>query len=340
MKSLRFFLIILVFIFSFHVCFGQNLTEIVEEENWLRKYGIYSYPTMVFRYDRYSKEDIENFRGKLDSFKNNEFNEGWSGVYFTGSEETVNHSELRINLNNEFTQFNIYTCFPELRYINYGKTLQTADFIQFAPEFAPNSPRKAEITKYIKVVWDKKYLLVEESALPLFAEKAAGIYVDPEDDSSADRLTWTDFWVKGDLNSENHNQVENEYKGLPEFPQSYKKFQRSAIEAKIVFVGKRIVKKADVTGNANGEFTEASYKVIINAGKDKGVKIGMTFEFPEISENFIITQVNQDSASGEIVRSVDESKNDFCIDENSNQIACPKIKPSLKAKTRIGYFWF
>lgn len=340
MNLQKFFLAALFCVLSLMVCFGQNTPETVEGENWVNQYGIYyPTPTMVFRYDRYSREDTVKFREKLDLLKDVKFSDEWNGIYYVGSEETVNHSELRINSNIGFIEFNVYTCLPELRYINYGKIMPTAEFIQLSPEFTENSPRKSEPVKYVKVKWGIKYLLVEESALRFFAEKAVGVYVKPEDDLSEDSWKWKNFWVKADSNSENHHQVENEYVGLPQFPESYKNFQRSPIDAKIISVGNRTIQKADVVGNENSDFMEASYKVTISAGKAKGVKTGMTFNVLETGEEFVIKQVNQNSAVGEIVRSLDEYKNDFCVDDKPNRITCPKIKPSMKAKTRIGYFW-
>jgi hypothetical protein len=321
------------------VCFGQDKSETVEGDNWVNQYGIYPNLLITFRYDRYSKEDIVRFREKLDLFKNAKLRDEWSGIYYVGYEETVNHSELHINPNIGFIDFNVYTCLPELRYINYGRIVHTADFIQLSPEFALNSPRKSEPVKYVKVTWGDKYLLVEESSLSAFAEKAVGIYVEPEDDSPENKYKWIDFWVKGDLNSENHFQVENEYLGLPQFPASYKKFQRYPIETKIILVGKRIIEEDKAVGSA--VYTEAAfYEATIGAGKNKGVKEGMYFEIPEIENKIFITKVNQNNSVGIIVRMIDDNKNDQCYDDDSNKISCPEITSSLKVKTQIGNFWF
>jgi hypothetical protein len=336
-KLQKIFFFILISILSLSICFGQDIQP---EKNWLAEHNIYSTEVQYQRYDRYSKEDLVKFREKLDLFKMNESKDEWSGIFYIGSEETVNHSELRINSNIGFVCFNVYTCLPELRYIDYGRIVNTAEYIQLLPEFTENSPRKSEPAKYVKVKWGDKYLLVEESALPVFAEKAVGIFLESDDDLPENKYKWTDFWVKGGLDSENHHQVQNEYVGLPTFPASYKKFQRSPIEAKIIFVGKRTVENADVVGNENGEFMEAGYKVIINAGKNRGIKVGMTFDVAEIGENFVITQVNQNNAVGKITRSLDENKIDFCTDGDNNQIECPRIKTSMNVKTQIGNFWF
>lgn len=322
-------------ILALTVCFGQNTPETVEGDNWVAQSGIYPTPLITFRYDRYSREDTIKFREKFDLLKNAKSGDEWSGVYYVGYEETVNHSELRLDSNIGFIEFNVYTCLPELRHIDFGKIVNTADFLQLSSEFTPNSPRKSEPVKYVKVKWGDKYLLVEESSLSAFAEKAVGIYVEPEED----KYTWTDFWVKGDLDSENHLQVQNEYSGLPEFPASYKKFQRLPIETKIVAVGKRAVDEPDGSGQA----IQTEYTLTIGAGKDKGVKVGMKFEISGIEGLLEITEVNSKNAVGVITRSVDENKNDLCLgdaDVNYSPIPCPKIKKDLKVKTEIGKFWF
>jgi hypothetical protein len=339
MKLRKLVLFILVSILSLQICFGQNSENTQPENNWLKEYNILNEQFLYHRYDRYTKEDIVNFREKLDLLKNAKFSDEWSGIYYVGFGETVNNSQLHINSNIGFINFNIYTCLPELLYIKYGRIVHTVDFIQLSPEFVPNTPIKFDPVKYIKVKWGGKNLLVEESSLAAFAEKAVGIYVETEDESPDNKYKWTNFWVKSDSSSENHFQVENQYVGLPKFPVSYKKFQRQPIESKIISVGKRTIEEDKVIGNA--AYSEAAfYEVIIGAGKNKGVKAGMYFEIPEIENQIYITEVNQNNSVGIIVRMIDDNKNDECYGDDSNKIPCPKITSSLKVKTQIGNFWF
>lgn len=340
MKMSKYLLLIAITISTISICPAQNSEVSEPEKNWLAEYNIYPTESIFFRYRRYSKEDLKGFRERLDSLKESKSNSEWSGVYYSGTEETVNHSELHIDSNAGFIEFNIYTCLPELQYVDYGKITETEDSIQIAPEFVAGSTKKSEPVKYVKVKWGKKYLLVEESILPIFAEKAVGIYVEPENDNEADRFKWMNFWVKGTPNLENHNQVENEYEGLLELPQSYQKFQHSPIEAKIISVGNRRVEKTYAEDNDVNPSMQAVYKVTINAGKNQGVKVGMIFEIPQIGESVAINKVNQDTAFGEITRDLDESKNEYCISDTSNRIDCAKITNSLKVKTPIGNFWF
>ena len=331
MKSEKTFLILIVLFASFQICFGQSEEDTQPTENWLKSYNIYSEEFLFHRYDRYSKQDIINFRKNLDLLNSSKPDDEWEGVYSVGYEETVGFSQLRWQSDVGFISFYIYTCLPELRQINYGKIIDSPDAIQIIPEFAENSPRKQTSVRYIKVKWNDKLYLVEESSLPAFAEKAVGIYVEPKDSSDQNYQKWANNWIKGDS--------EKPLTGLPELPLNYKKFQRLPIEAKIISTGKRTVEEDKLLGNTT--YSEAAfYEVIIDAGKDKVIKKGMTFEVPEIENSLIITQVNSKTAVGIVSRPIDANKNDECFGENFDKIPCPKIRNGLKVKTQIGLFYW
>ncbi len=332
MRLKNIFLFVFVVILSLQICFGQNTEEAKPTENWLLEYNIYSVPFLSYRYDRYSKEDVTKFREKLDLFKNAKYSDEWEGVYFAGHEETVGFSQLQIDSNIGFTNLYIYSCLPELRYINYGGIINTPDYIHLSPEFVEKSLRKSQPVTYIKVKWGDRHYLVEESSLTAFAEKAVGIYIDSEDESIENRQKWANCWVKGDL--------EKDLTGLPEFPANYKQFQRLPIETKIISVRKRTIETEAELDNIFYSGETAVYKVTIGAGKDKGVKRGMHFDIPEISDEIFITEVKQNISTGIVIRTINDNKNDLCYDENSKETSCPKIKSSLKVKTRIGDFLF
>lgn len=328
-------LIVLIFTVSSWLCFGQGSEEDYSTKNWLKEYNIYPEQLLFHRFDRYSKEDIVKFREKLDLFKNTNLNDDWEGNYFSDNDH-LGFSLFRLSSNVGFINLYIYTCQPELRSLNYGKILNTPEFIHLFPEFAENSPRKSEAVKYIKVKWNDRYYLVEESSLLAFAEKAVGIYVENEEHSSGNFQKWSNYWVKGDL--------EKELTEAPEFPANYKKYQRDAIETKIISVGKRLIEAEKEFGDKSSTRffqNNAIYPVTIGAGKNKGVKSGMIFKIFQSGEEVFITKANQNNAVGFIARETDDGKNDFCRDVgNINEIPCRKIKPFLKIKTRVGYFGF
>lgn len=330
----KIFLVILLSIASFPICFGQETTEYVEGENWVQQYGIYQTPFIVFRYDRYSREDTVKFREKLDLLKDAKFSDEWEGSYYSDQDQ-LGISAFRWDANIGFAHSYIYTCLPELRFINYGKVTVAPEFIQITPEFAIDSPRKSKPVKYVKVKWNERHYLVEESSLAAFAEKAVGIYVENEETSSENFQDWSNYWVSGD--------PEKELTGLPEYPQSYQKFRRLPIETEIISVGKRTIEEEKEFGDQS--YTQffnnnAIYPVTIDAGKNKGVQTGMNFVIFETGETVYITQVHQNTAVGFVARSIDDLRNDACYDDDSNETTCPDLKTGYKVKTRVGKFWF
>lgn len=328
MKAQKILLILICLSTFIQFSFGQQIEQNQPTESWLNRYGINVEPFIYFRYDRYSKEDVENFRKKLDLLNNEKFDE-WEGIYTDDFPDLVGTSQFRWKADAGFASFYIYSCLPELRYINYGKVTVSSDSIQLSPEFSENSPRKSESFRYIKVKWNARYYLVEEKSLEAFAEKAAGIYVDAENTAIENSQRWRNYIVKGDL--------EEALTGLPEFPLKYKRLERKPIVAKIIFVGNRNISK-EIFGNIyhpEGSF----YTVMINVGNNKNVKAGMKFQIAETKDELFITQVNEKTSVGTIHRDVNDNKADLCRDENYNEVTCPKLRNSLTVKTLVGNFW-
>ena len=315
------------------VCPGQTFGEIQIEENWLKEYDLYYEPFVLFRYDRYSREDVVKFREKLDLLKDAKFDE-WEGIY-TSDLTMIGTSQFHWKADVGFASLYVYSCQPELRYLNYGKIANSPDSIQVIPEYAANSPRKISNTvRYVKIKWNDRHYLVEESSVSAFAEKAVGIFVEPDDAENENFQKWTNYWVMGDL--------EKDLTGLPEFPANYKKFQRVPIETKIIAVGKRSIDKEIELGGELHTAESAVYPVTLDAGKTRGVKIGMRF-FTADGDEIVITEVSPNRSNGVIVRVIDDEdadKSDLCFDDDGNKTACPQIKNSLKVTTKIGAFFF
>lgn len=328
-KFCSFLFILLIIAFFQNVITAQEDFETQPAENWLIEYGIGSEPRIYFRYDKYSKADTVKFRERLQLINNSNTQNEWEGIYGINSGLT-SFSQFRWNSSIGFIEFHIDTCQPALEFINYGNIINTPEYIELISDKTSYSASKP--MRYVKVKWGKEYYLVEESSLPAFAEKVVGIYVAPEDTENENYPTWHNFMIKGDN--------ENSFEGLPEFPASYKKFQRSPIEAKIISVGKRIIEEGKILGRTIHGAETAFYRVTINAGKDKNVKEGMTFDIPELKEKIIITKVGQNTSTGLIARTLQDNKSDFCHDDEYNPITCPQIKPSLKVKTQIGNLLF
>lgn len=319
-----------VFMFSQSITTAQEVFEEQPAKNWLIEYGIPSEPLMNFRYENYSKTDTVRFREKLKAINESTPKSEWEGVYIVGS-QTVGFSQFRWNSKVGFISFYIYTCLPELRHINYGSIVETPDYIELVPEKTDDSPRKAASVRFAKVKFGKDFYLVEESSLPAFMEKAVGILVEPEDASDDDYMKWFNFMAKGEQNEP--------FEGVPEVSAKYKHLLRFPIEAEISAIEKRTVEEGKILGQTIHGGETAFYKIRINAGKNKNVKVGMKFDIPETKEELVITKVNQNSSIGLVARSVDDYKNDACygdVDGEYKEIACPQIRPSLKIKTQTG----
>ncbi len=321
----------ILFVFSFFVCISaQESGETEETQNWLQQYNGYSDSRLFHRYDLYSKQDIASAKEKLALLFKDQTESEWEGIYHgIGSE--VGFSQLRWSGKNGFLYFYIYTCLPELRQLNFGKVLDSLETVKFIPEYSENSPRKdSKAERLVKVRWGKRNYLVEEDSLEVFYEKAVGIYVDPNNLTENDEYItpkWTNFWVKND--------GENEPAGLPVLPKGYEKYKRLPIQSKIISVGKRTTEEGKTLGGIN--YGEGSFReVAIGAGRNDGVKAGMTFEIPKIAELITIIKAEDNAAVGLIHRDIDESRKDSCYGENFKPIACPKISVGLKVQTQIG----
>lgn len=332
MKLSKILLVLICFFAVSQICFGQAEEDSQPTENWLKEYNIYPEQFLFHRYDLYSKADVVRFREKLDLLKDAKFRSEWEGVYGPGFGDVVGVSSFRLDFNVGFVDFYIYTCLPELRYLNYGKVINLPESIEIIPEFATDSPRKSLLVKYVKVKWNDRNYLVEEPSLPAFAEKVVGIYIEPEDSEGNAYQKWARYWVKGDF--------EKELTGLPLFPVSYRKLQRQPIETKIVSVGKRTIEKEVETAEWVSNEETAVYKVMLGAGAGKGVKKKMVFSVLETGEQILITEVKQNNSTGIIARRIDENKNDVCYKDEYyiDETACQKIKSSLKVSTQIGKF--
>jgi len=212
--------------------------------------------------------------------------------------------------------------------LSYGRVENTPSDLQI---FRENSKPGDEIIskKYVKVKWGEAQFLVEEPSLAAFAEKAAGIYVEPEDEESPEDISWGKYlsrgWTSGEL------------KGLPEFPGEYKHLQRLPVQAKIVSVGKRELEK-DSEDPLDSE-QSAVYEIRLNAGEKTGIKKGVKLYIEETDEEFEIVSVGQNNAVGKLRRNVDAEGKDSCFDSDYKETPCQKIKPSFTAKSIIGQLW-
>lgn len=339
MNSLRILLLLTIcMIFASPAAFPQPMSAIVEgDENWVTKDGVYYGWFFYVRPDRYSASDVAGFREKFRALKSFDSDRDWSGAYFSGTEQTVDHMKLLIDSDRGYAEFSVYTCLPELRYIDFGTVVETDEFIQLVPDRPQGSTRKTSTVKYVKVRWGKERLLVNELSLEAFAEKAVGIYVQPDDPDNPAFNLWANFHVQGVVgdDDESSTQFPQSIVGLPEFPNSYRRAMRVPIETRLLTVGKRIVRTDVEIGNTT--YSEvATYKVTLRYSK--GMKKGMIFEIPDSTDEIQITTIERNLVTGLLVRDLDEEKNDQCFDPVDGDVACKKLTANLIVRTKVADF--
>lgn len=308
--------------------FSQNLTEDKLPREQLTEIGISYNEDLWLRYDRYSKEKYQQLIDKLMLLKSSKYEQEWEGSYLDGRAPMLGISDFRLDLDKGFAEVYIYTCFPELRSFRFGKVINKADSISLITEISSYSG-ETKTEKYIKVRWADRLYLVEESALPSFAEKAVGLYV-AEDPDEPYPGKWSAFWVQGSL--------EGTASGWPQFPENYKRFERRPLSGKVESMGKRsLIAEYDYEGKLSGY--SANYPVTLNVGKNKGVKVGMLLYLAESDEQIEVTKVYKNTATGKLVRSTSDSGTDECVDDDSNAIPCKVIAPGLFAQTKVDYLY-
>ncbi len=334
---LKQFVFVALLILNFNLAvLSQSLEEeeVQPSENWLKQYTNFPEIYLFHRFDLYSKKDLVQFKAKFDKLIDFENDDNWEGIYYDDL-SPVGFSQFRWKSDSGYLHFYVYTCLPELRSVSYGNVIVTTDYVQLLPEFAVDSPRKFSPVKFVKVKWNDRRYLVEESSLSAFAEKAVGIYVEVNESSESGFQAWSRYWVRGDLSKD--------VVGLPEFPAKYKSLQRFPINAKIISVGKRTIEREKELGDKSSTryFEEsAQYLVKIDAGKNHGVKKGIWLGVPETKDEIFVTKVNEKTSVGLILRDLDDNKNDLCRDENYVEMSCPKIKLSQTVKSYVGHFGY
>jgi len=315
------------------VSFGRVVPQEMEKTagTWITDYGIYQIPDLLLRFDRYSKGDLDRFKDKLESLKKSAYKGKWEGIYTYDFPDQVGISELRLNSKAGFAQFYVYSCMPELRSLDYGKVVETEGTIELVPNLADDSLQKTKPTVYVKVSWGKRRYLVEESSLSAFAEKAAGVYVEPEDDNSTDNQKWSNYWVMGDLDAK--------LVGLPIYPAKYRSAQRLSITTRLLSVGKKFFPREFSIGNAT-YYQIAAFPIILSTGTRGGIKPGMVFYLKASDEKIIVKNVFPNSSQAILLRDLDDDKRETCLNSSYRSNRCPKIMGGLIARTKVGNFWW
>ncbi len=241
--------------------------------------------------DRYIDEEVAAARKIWNEIATDEAGDEWAGTYRASSGE-VNASYFRWSPKHGFVSFDIYTCLPDVRHLDYGKANVFADGVEFISMRASKVGRGDDASsKYIKVKWGEQRHLIAEHHVSNFCDYVAGrgAYNKPE----------------GFVDDEFLSHLDDEGKPtvvLPTVPPAYREYVRQPIDARITKVGKSYVEVDPENEWSNDLVTP----VTINAGSNQGLKRGMMLDVlsSDIDEKVEITRVGSNSAGGIIVRSV------------------------------------
>lgn len=270
---------------------------------WLGEYIRFSeLPILQPVYSNYSELDLDNFRSRLKTIHSQTDKNEWEGRFIPGGMDNVGISILDLSVASGFTSFYVYTCTPELRSISYGSVINRPDMIELVSEIPLGSPRKPTRSRLIKVKWGEHLYLVEERSLAVWAEKAVGRHVPSQDGYEQN---WTDYWESGNL--------EVPLNGIPSLPLRFQHLSRAPIEASIVSLRPRTTESEFSSGMTYHGGNSAVYRVVINAGRNSGVKKDMTFSVAGTFDELTITKVGHRTSEGVVVRAInDETQRDHC----------------------------
>lgn len=284
---------------------GVQEPEIEYVKNWLYDYEVG--PELRLNYKRFSKQDAIDAEIKFKEIKAEllEIKEDdWFGSYTPIPESELGGFHLILAPRAGFIRYYVYTCLPELRSLNFGEIVDEPSAVWTKPIYSLNSRRPVENpTKYVKVKWGTRRLLIPEKYLAEYLDQITGFYVEPateDENDSEERFTvWT-----------NTSDPEKPLSGLPILPKEYQHLLRSPINAKVISIGKRTIKKFEEISEEDKYAparTESQTVVKINVGSQNGVKIGMNFRILKTDESLKIIHVSRTASVGIIVRELDEN---------------------------------
>lgn len=323
----------LILLFASHGSFGQTISEDdgVIRDKWITDLNVWPEGFLRPRYDRYTSVNLDRFKNILQDIESSPKTTDWEGTYWHDRTE-LGTTQLRLR-GSAYVTYYVYSCFPELRWISYGNVTDFTDTVQTEIEFNSVAPLSRSKTTHVKVFWGNRRYLVEESSLAAFAEKAAGIFVEPESMDHPNFEKWSNYWVNGIF--------EEPLLGLPTFPSRYAHLARQPIHGEIVYVGKPS-KKDDFeikTANSTQYFSKAVlYAVSVNRGKNQGVKTGMIFYLPATDDTVYIKSVGATKSVGFVIRYQDESGGEDCVSESGETQKCKPIRVRMKVQTSTGEF--
>jgi hypothetical protein len=258
----------------------------------------------TFDGDSYTKEEAAAFQQKWKSIaaqRSPGVANEWAGDYVRGD---LHKTYLRWSPEGGFAYVYVFTCSTGVLGINYGRVDASPMAIRLYPVLSMSTSRPHghhgghaayKLPKnYLPVKWGEQHYLVAENRVAAFYRFAAGL-------GEYQTHSGEDFFIKTD-------DYAKEPESMPVFPPGYERFVRKPIEAKIISVGPKRLRRVPTTDGSY--FYDSVTAVRISAGKADGVYKGMAIYVvgSKFSEKVEIAKVGKRSAWGIISRLVDDNK--------------------------------
>ena len=308
-------LILLTFI-SLTAVNGQSFNE---DSNWFKEIGRYDDYYSRFDFRRYTESDVIKAKAKYLEIESDKNLDEWEGLYH--KEAMLGHDELMWNALSGYVK--TYT-YHTLSSLDYG-TAERIGLTISLRSIKSGKLGKAEELCFVK--FGNTHFLVPQKSLSYFAEEAAGLFVDKTYDENKY------YWVK-------FSERDEKVFGVPVFPKEFGHLVRQPISVIAEHFSKpKLHKQKSLDGTVAWE--ENRYVVTLSAGRNKGIRIGMSFYIDDLEERVEVTRVYENKSIAVLTRSV-ESDKETCMKYVQNdqvEFACRPTRARIAARTLSEVFF-
>jgi len=251
----------------------------------------------------------------------------WAGDYFRGGD--THGTYFRWSPKAGFIMAHVDKCQARVMGVTYGKVELLPDVILFYPEFdkAAAKPhghshpltQEVKVMKFVPIEWNGSRILVAEGEMADFGDYIAGL--GKYNFSDFTYFYQTEFFAKSGerIETDQSNALVEKpaATGGPRLPRTYQHFLKHPIEATVISVGARRVRKTYSYENQDG--TGASYyepisltAVKINAGTTQGLRRGMFMRVaePDEGDEIRLTHVGKLTSNGIIIRDLGDDRSE------------------------------
>lgn len=253
-----------------------------------------------------AKADIKAVQDKWDEINQENTvstQSEWTGSYFSGGD--THGTYVRWSLVHGFVKLHIDKCAATVMAFSYGKVVANKTQILFVPEksFSPkghnHNAHGVVPSKHLPVKWRGVPYLIEENEIRDFCDYLAGL-------GNFNRGR-SGYWLESlPFLKKAYSKETGTAADPPELPRAYKRFIRRSIDAGLMEIGGRIIRRSH-TWSGDGPQYESVTRVRIDAGALDGVKARMSFFIIESpADELLIRRVGPHSSWGEVIRMLDD----------------------------------